>query len=69
MVRQVHQVSLSMELKHFEEINIFFSIGIAGIQGPPGDAGEGSFIFARYVQKLNYLNRKLCSFFIESILL
>jgi hypothetical protein len=25
-------------------------LGIAGIQGAPGDTGEGSFIFARYIQ-------------------
>lgn len=28
-------------------------IGIAGVQGLPGDTGEGSFIFSRYVSLEN----------------
>lgn len=50
MVHLAHRVCF--RLNKITAINLLFffcSIGAAGPPGPVGDAGEGSFIFVRYV--------------------
>jgi hypothetical protein len=55
MAHPAHQVRFPLNKP--SHINFFFQTGIAGIQGPQGEAGDGSFIFTRYliiqIKKLN----------------
>lgn len=48
MVRRVHQVRIILISRdHETNMDSIALLGVAGLQGPAGESGDGSFVFVR----------------------